>query len=120
MHGTPSYYRRIVALFPQRAHDLVKRPFDIHAALGGGLDEIAAHVFGQGAAFLGGDLAVGGAVAFVADEHDGGLAYEEGGGHGRGGGVDEAGGGGGGGGVGGFLDALDLVVEFPYPAEGGA
>lgn len=106
----------LLSLCAQHAHDVVEGLLDIDAVLGGGLDEVAAELLGQRLAFLRGDGALDGLVALVADEHDGDGHGGVGGAHG---GVQVAGPGGGAG-AGGFLDHLDLVVEFGDAGEGGA
>lgn len=101
----------LLALLAQHAHDVVKGLFDIDAVLGRGLDKLTPQILGQRLALLGGHGALDGLVALVADQHDGHGQRRagDGGADGRG---QVAGGARRRPGVGGFLDHLDLVVEF--------
>ena len=106
----------LVALAAKLADDFEKGLFHVYAILGRRFDEITAQLLGQGAAFLGGDLAFCDTVALVADKHHGsGTQSGTQGRRGQG----RAG-------VGGragerrFLDALNLVVKALDAGKGRA
>ena len=102
----------LLALAAEDADNVIESLFDIDAVLGRGLDKLAAELAGEGVTLLRRHLALGDAIALVADEHDRDRQLRVGSGYGgarigRGGGA-------------GFLDALNLVVEALDARKGGA
>lgn len=104
--------RSCLALATEDADDIVKCLFNIDAVLGRSFDEFTSKFAGEGVALLRGHLALGDAIALVADEHDGDGQLRGGGGYGR------AGIGGRGGA--GLLDSLNLMMEALDARKGGA
>jgi len=101
-------------LSPQLPYYVKEGLLDVDAVLCRSLDEVAAQVLCQRLALLCGDLALGDAVALVADKHDGRVAeHGRRGAHGRAGVGRRAG-------HGCLLDALDLAVEALDAGKGGA
>lgn len=106
----------LLSLLPEHTNDIVESLFDIDAVLGRRFDKITTQVLGQCLTLLSGYGALDGLVALVTHQHH---RHRQ---RGTGGSTDggcQVTGTRGRTGVGGFLDHLDLIVEFLYPRKRG-
>jgi hypothetical protein len=104
----------LMTLSTKLPDDVEKGLFDVDTVLGRSLNEVAAKVFGQSLALLGGDFTLGNAIALVPNQHDRGLAENGSWGSHGGAGVGR------GASHGRLLDALDLAVEALDSSKRGA